>query len=378
MKVLVIDEEGDSEGHVFNYDHKMYMLGLYNGTETWQFPIEWESGRPYGRSIKEAQEIVDGHDLLVGANFKHDLLWCRRYGLNLRPHKIWCTQYAEFCLSGQSWRMPDLDTACKNYGLPGKLPWDWSKPFNTYPWEEAAAYNKRDLEIELALFWKQVEILKSKPQLKRLVWNGCQDLKITADMEWNGIRYDKEMSLRKGNELLEQIRALERKLTEIVPVPQVNWGSPRHLSAVLYGGSIVYEDREPFEFHYKDAKKPPVQKWKKVTREIPLPKLVEPLNGSKNSNGYSTDEGILKKLKATGKARAIIDLLLDIRGLNKLVGTYYHGIPKLAEEKNWLDGFIHGQLHHCVAQTGRLSSQKPNLQNVEYGVRQCIVTRFPL
>lgn len=378
MKPLVIDVEGDSEGHVFNYGHKMYMLGLHNGKQSWQFPIEWDD-KPYGHHIQEAQAIIDAHDLLVGANFKHDLLWGRRYGLRTKTHKVWCLQYAEFILSGQTWRMPDLDTACKNRGLEGKILWDWSKPFNTYPWEQAAAYNGKDLAIELALFWAQVEALKDKPQLKRLIWNGCQDLQVTAEMEWNGLKYDHDLSIRKGTELLQEVSKIEHRLSEIAQVPQwFKWGSPRHMSALLYGGECSAEVRESFTFAYKDPKRPSIEKSKKVKKVHTFPRLVEPLNGSKNSNGYSTEEGILKRLRPVGLAREIIGGLLDIRGLNKLIGTYYHGIPKLAVEMNWENNIIHGQLHHCVTGTGRLSSSKPNQQNIDYGVRSCLITRFPL
>lgn len=378
MKPLVIDVEGDSEGHVFNYDHKMYMLGLQDGTNTWQFPVEWYPGKPYGQYIKAAQDIVDTHDLIIAFNLKHDLLWCRRYGLNLKGKRLWCCQYAEFCISGQTWRMPDLDTAARNRGLPGKIPWDWSRPFNESPWEDAAAYNAQDLRIEFGLFEKQVEYLRDKNQLKRLIWNGCQDLGITAEMEWNGLKYDHEKSLREGNKLLEQIRELESKLRELAGLPQLKPGSPQHLSALLFGGTVEWEEREPFEFHYKDARKPSVTKFKKVTKSVIFPRLVDPLRGSENSNGFSTEEGILKRLKATGKASEIISVLLDIRGLDKLVGTYYHGIPKLAVAMNWQDGCVHGQIHHCVAGTGRLSSSKPNQQNLDHEVRTCIVTRFPV
>lgn len=354
------------------------MLGLYNGESVWQYPIEWTPGEPYGDCIKEAQEIIDQHDLLIGANFKHDLLWCRRYGLSLQKHKVWCVQYAEFILSGQVWTMPDLDTACKNRGLEGKLPWNWSKPFNTYSWQDAARYNDRDLHVEFQLFQKQVELLKDRPQLKRLIWTGCQDLQVTAEMEWNGLKYDTELSLRKGNAVLSEVAGVEARLRDLCGVPPIVKLSPATLSAVLYGGQVTYEQKEPYLFTYKDPKRSPINKTRKVEKVLVFERLVEPLKGSENANGFSTDEGILKRLRATGKARQIIDLLLDIRGSNKLVSTYFHGIPKLAKEFNWENDVIHGQLNHCVTQTGRLASAKPNQQNLDYRVRECLITRFPL
>lgn len=383
MKPLVIDVEGSMDGHVFNYNHKMYMLGLYNGEEKWVFPIEWDS-LPYGGHIQHAQGIIDRHDLLIGANFKHDIQWCRRYGLKTQHKKIWCLQYAEFIMSGQTWRMPDLDTACKNRGLEGKIDtiklnyWDKGLEINSAPWEEAVAYNSRDLEIEFRLFEAQKTELQDNVRLKRLIWNGCQDLHITAENEWNGLKYNTDLSLRRGNEILLEMAKIEGQLTALAGVPHINWGSPAHLSALLYGGEVAYTEIEPYLFTYADPKRAPVNKTRKVKKLLLLPRLVEPLKGSENDNGWSTEEGTIQRLKATGLARDIIDLLLVRRGLSKLVGTYLHGLPKLAKSMNWENDIIHGQLHHCVAQTGRLASSKPNQQNLDHRVRDCIISRFPL
>jgi DNA polymerase I-like protein with 3'-5' exonuclease and polymerase domains len=386
MKPLVVDIEGSREGHVFNYDHKMYILGLYNGEEKWVLPIEWDAGIPYGPALKKAQEVIDQHDLLVAFNLKHDIQWCKRYGLNLQCKSLWCLQYAEYCMSGQRWRMPDLDTACINRGLLGKSHhikdnyWDKKREINEAPWEEAEAYNSNDLSIEWNLFQKQLEVLKASPKLKKLIWEGSQDLGITSEMEWNGLNYDHALSLREGAKRLDEIHALEAKLYALVPHPQINWGSGQHLSAVLYGGKIKYDDREPYLFTYANPKRAPVTKYRKVERVLEFPQLVKPFpNTELATKGYfSTDEGILRRLKTSGLSKEIISIHLEVAGLNKLVGTYYHGLPKLAQKMGWKDGIIHGQLHHTVTRTGRLSSSKPNQQNLEYGVRQCLVSRFPL
>ena len=50
--------------------------------------------------------------------------------------------------------------------------------------------------------------------------------------------------------------------------------------------------------------------------------------------------------------------------LDKLVDTYFLGMPKKIEEYGWSDSFIHTNLSSCVTKTGRLASGKPNLQNI--------------
>lgn len=379
-KYLVIDVEGPLNGHPFAPRHRLSLVGLFDGTTYTSIDLE-HSGRPYGDGIRQIQSWIDLSDILIAFNSKYDLHWLRRYGLRFHHKKLWCLQYAEFCMSGQSWAYPDLDTACKNRKIEGKSSyiWDtyWSKGIETtsIPWQELVDYNKQDLKIEYDLFWKQVEFLKEHPQLKKLIWYGCQDLLVTEEMEWNGLKYDHEKSIKIGDEYLTEIRQLDLEMASMVNVP-VNFGSPAQLSAVLYGGSIEEAIKEEYDYIYKDGRI--ARKFRNAVREYVLPRLVEPLKGSKNANGFSTDEGTLKRLRASGQAKQIISLLLRKRELDKKVGTYYHGFPKLAKEKEWEDSILHGQLNHCRAASGRLSSNKPNQQNLEYGVRECIVTRFPI
>jgi DNA polymerase I-like protein with 3'-5' exonuclease and polymerase domains len=380
-KYLVIDVEGPLDGHPFAPQHRLSIIGLFDGTTYSVYDIE-HSGHPYGQVLQEIQLLVDSADVLIAFNSKYDLHWLRRYGIKFHHKKLWCLQYAEFCMSGQQWPYPDLDTACKNRGLEGKSNyiWDtyWSKGIATtsIPLQELIDYNKIDLKIEWNLFQKQVEILQGEPQLKKLIWYGSQDLLVTEEMEWNGLKYDTKKSLALGDSFLAEISEISIHLSTLVhPIP-INWGSPQQLSAVLYGGTINEEVKEPFTFVYKDGRTR--EKLRTVIKTHNLPQLVAPLKGTKNTNGYSTDEGVLKKLRATGQAKTVISLLLRKRELDKKVGTYYHGIPKLIGEKQWEENVIHGQLNHCRASSGRLASMKPNLQNIEYGVRECITTRFPL
>ena len=69
-----------------------------------------------------------------------------------------------------------------------------------------------------------------------------------------------------------------------------------------------------------------------------------------------TGEDILKKLKLP-----ICDIILEYRSLEKLVGTY---IDKLPNCVNPNDGRIHCSFNQYGAQTGRMSSSDPNLQNI--------------
>ena len=91
---------------------------------------------------------------------------------------------------------------------------------------------------------------------------------------------------------------------------------------------------------------------------------------------WSTAEPVLRNLRASKKAQHLIELLLKKAELEKLVSTYYEGIPNLQSKLNLKKGMVHGQLNQTVARTGRLSSSKPNLQNFDGGLKVLFPSRF--
>ncbi|MDP8213139.1 MAG: DNA polymerase I [Candidatus Zapsychrus exili] len=78
----------------------------------------------------------------------------------------------------------------------------------------------------------------------------------------------------------------------------------------------------------------------------------------KTKTGFSTDEGVLTKL---AKTYEFPKLLLEYRQIAKLKSTYIDALPKLIDEDT---GRIHAQFNQTGTETGRLSSSKPNLQNI--------------
>lgn len=95
--------------------------------------------------------------------------------------------------------------------------------------------------------------------------------------------------------------------------------------------------------------------------------LYEALSLPDNFEG-STNEEALKSIAHLHEAPS---KLLEIRGLEKLRSTYAVG---LLNASSW-DGCVHTRLLQHVAETGRLSSRDPNLQNIPRGplVRKAFV-----
>ena len=78
----------------------------------------------------------------------------------------------------------------------------------------------------------------------------------------------------------------------------------------------------------------------------------------KTKTGYSTAVDVLEKLQGE---HPIIDDILEYRQLSKLQSTY---VEDYKSNKQTRDHRIHTRFNQTLAQTGRLSSVDPNLQNI--------------
>lgn len=330
---------------------------------------------------------MDGIDILVGFNIKFDLHWLRRYGLRFEHCRIWDCQLVEFILAAQSTPYPSLDGVCSVYGLGNKLDfiksnyWDKGIDTDAIPWIELAEYLGVDLDLTWKLREHQLKLLVDSPQLMRLINLHNQDLLVLQEMEYNGTKIDWSRLNEKRHET-EQ--ALIRVDAAIAPYlggfEHFNPASEDHISALLYGGEITVKIGTPYQHTYKGGLKAGTvetrNKWTQIS--YTFPRLVEPLPGSelKKEGVWSTDDKVLRRLKAKKDVRNLIELLRERADYSKLLDTYYCGLPDLCREMDWQDGLVHGQLNQCVVATGRLSSSKPNMQNLDGRMEELIVTRF--
>lgn len=145
---------------------------------------------------------------------------------------------------------------------------------------------------------------------------------VLAGMEYTGVRIDiKELGVISRG-LTARLGELERKTFELAGGP-FNVSSPMQVGEVLFG---------------KLAIDPKAKKTKKGT--------------------WSTTEEVLEKYASE---HPIVGLILEIRGIRKLLTTYVDSLPKLINPHT---GKIHTTFNQIVTATGRISSTNPNLQNI--------------
>ena len=215
----------------------------------------------------------------------------------------------------------------------------------------------------------------------------CHDLLVLQEMEWNGILFKTKEALEYARQLQQQIDIIVRDFNGLVGSSIVSISSGKHISCILYGGVIIEDVRVPIGYFKSGARKGEIR-YKIQEIKHPFPRLVAPidktetaLSAKKEENEhreYSVGEDVLRKLKATGDTKKIIECILKYRELEKLRGTYLQGYSDLITKMDWEDNMLHSSYNQCSVVTGRLSSTKPNAQNADKKTKQFMRTRYDL
>ncbi|MBM3998340.1 MAG: DNA polymerase I [Planctomycetes bacterium] len=268
----------------------------------------------------------------IGQNVKYDLIVLRCHGVALAG--IACdTMVADYLLAPGE-RNHNLDDLARRYLKHetiriGALIGEGKnrKRMDEVPVERVAEYAVEDAEIPLRL----------APRLRRRLHDdGLEPLfddveipliEVLAEMEFNGIRVDRERLAELSGRFGARIAELGDRIQELAGAP-FNMDSPRQLADVLF----------------QRLKLPVVKRTAK--------------------SGPSTDAEVLEQLAPLHPLPA---RMVEYRRLMKLKGTYLDALPELIHPRT---GRVHTSFKQDVAATGRLSSKDPNLQNIPVRTRE--------
>ena len=195
-------------------------------------------------------------------------------------------------------------------------------PFSQVSIETASTYAAEDADVTLRLHRTLWPAIEREPLLRRLYEDFEQPLvPVLQRMERRGVLIDREMLRRQGIELAKRAEEL-KAAAQAEAGTEFNVDSPKQLQQILY-------------------------------EKMNLPVLRKTPTGQP-----STAEDVLEQL---AESFTLPKLILDYRSIAKLRSTY---ADKLPTQVNPDTGRVHTSYHQAVAQTGRLSSTDPNLQNI--------------
>jgi DNA polymerase-1 len=270
--------------------------------------------------------------LKVGQNIKYDINVFARNGIHVAP--VDDTMIISFDLAagrsedgiGGGHGMDELSTrhldhttlTYKDICGSGKK----QIPFGEVPLDRATEYAAEDADVTWRL-WKVLKPRLAEEGGTRVYERVDRPLiPVVAQMERHGIKVDRHALAGLSEEFAKETARIEREIWDCCGV-EFTIGSPAQLGEVLFN-----------KLGYKGGRKG-------------------------KSGQYSTDQAILEGLANQGAP--VARMVLEWRQLSKLRSTYTEALQAAINPAT-------GRVHTCYslvgAQTGRLSSTDPNLQNI--------------
>ncbi|MFZ9072022.1 MAG: DNA polymerase I [Paracoccaceae bacterium] len=263
--------------------------------------------------------------LKIGQNMKYDAKIFARYGVNVAP--IDDTMLISYALHG-GLHGHGMDTLSERYLAHETIP---IKPllgsgksaitFDKVSISDATPYAAEDADVTLRL-WQMLKPRLHQARVTRVYETLERPLvPVLAEMEMTGIKVNRDTLSRMSNAFAQKMAALEAEIHEMAG-ESFNVGSPKQLGEIMFD-KLGYE------------------------------------GGKKGKTGaYATGADVLEDLAT------IHDLpkrVLDWRQLSKLKSTY---TDALQDHINPETGRVHTSYSIAGANTGRLASTDPNLQNI--------------
>ncbi len=293
--------------------------------KAWYVPFDEAHTAEYAEILRPL--FADERIAKIGQNIKFDLMVLRRIGLPVAGRK-YDTMILHYLIDPESrHNMNALAARYLNYA-PIEIETLIGKGSRQLTMDQVAVarvseYAAEDADVTLRL--KQVLL----PQVEELglmrLYAEIEEpmIEVLADIEMTGVRIDSDALALYAVELNRRLAELENEIRTLAGDQSLNINSARQLGEVLFARMRI-------------AEKP------RMTR----------------TKQFCTDE---EYLQTFARKHRIVDLILEYRGVKKLLSTYVEALPQLV---NRATGRIHTSFNQAVTATGRLSSTNPNLQNI--------------
>jgi DNA polymerase-1 len=269
--------------------------------------------------------LVDPARVFLGSDLKRAALALGRHGIELagRLDDVGVAAYVANPANAvdrpdqlsQAYLGRGFATAGDRFGRGAKR-----RPLDTATPEELAQQFGAHAALDLALLPPlRAELAKSE-QLAVYEEIEVPLVGVLTRMEQAGVRIDETKLAQLGAHIGQELEAATRRIYELAG-GEFNIGSPKQLQQVLFERLALAPSK-------------------------------------RTKTGFSTDESVLEELALSHELPRAI---LSHRQLAKLKSTYVDALPTFVNPES---GRIHTSFGQTVAATGRLSSTRPNLQNI--------------
>ena len=273
------------------------------------------------------KDILEDNNIeKIGYNLKEDYLAFRPYGIKLENMKfdIVISEYLIDSNTTTSYECSDIAMKylfrkiLSKEELLGKGA--KAKNYQYLEFEVLSNYVANIINVIKDVYPKMEELLNFMEMTSLFYDIEMPLVEVLGEMEFIGIKVDKEKLNELGDEFKDIIKNLEKDIYEISG-EKFNINSPKQLGVILF-------------------------------EKLGLPVI------KKTKTGYSTNIDVLEKLK---NESPIIDKIIEYRQFTKLNSTYVEGLLSII---NPIDNRIHSSFNQTITTTGRISSTEPNLQNI--------------
>lgn len=330
QKVIAFDTETDSLD-VINAN----LVGMsfsWKAGQAYYVPVGHSEGEQPSieAALKALKPVLEDTKIgKVGHNIKFDYQVMKRHGVTLGPIAF-DTMVAAFLLNpiGRAQTLSalaygelgiEMVEITELIGSKGKD----QKTFADTAVGEATVYASEDADMSWRLYELLAKQLKGYGEVdkaaRQMEW---PLIPVLGDMECAGVELDVEFLSKFAKQINSRLTKLEEQIWDLAG-EKFNIASTQQLKVILF-----------------DKLK------------------IESTSLKKIKTGVSTAASELEKLRGV---HPIIDLLFEYRESAKLKSTYVDALPLLV---NPATGRIHTSYSQTIAQTGRLSSTNPNLQNI--------------
>ncbi|MDO5647553.1 DNA polymerase I [Paracoccus sp. (in: a-proteobacteria)] len=270
--------------------------------------------------------LTDPGILKIGQNVKYDWKILARHGIRMAP--VADTMLMSYALNAGA-HNHGMDELAERYlghkPIPIKDLIGSGKSQITFaqvPIDKAAPYAAEDADVTLRLYHHFAPLLPTAQVVTAYETLERPLITVLADMEMAGIRIDTDTLKRMSNAFAQKMAGLEDEIHALAG-EKFNVGSPKQLGEILFDKMGL-------------------------------------AGGKTGKTGaYSTSADVLEDLAAEG--HDLPARVLDWRGLSKLKSTYTDALPTFVNAET---GRVHTSYSIAGAQTGRLASTDPNLQNI--------------